>query len=179
MHTTTAQDRPQLSPASPAQFQLISDMAKERGIDVAATFRRPANWKEAKVIINWLKEQPKKVAPSPSAPTQDRYAGVAPLDGKGKAHSFHYAIRTDTEVKFYRVKRGRKTGVMFVDVQASDEYYPIRSYSQRNAVLSLIAQDPKAALALYGRELGACGRCGRTLTSEYRELGIGPVCIDK
>lgn len=182
MNSTAARDsRPtwQLEPASPAQFQLISDMAKERGINVADIFRRPENRQEATTIITWLKAQPKTEAPSPSASAQDRYAGVAPVGKSGKAHSFHYAIEAAGEIKFYRVKRGRKAGVFFVDVQASDDYYPIRNYGQRDAILSVIAQDPKAALARYGQLIGQCGRCGRTLTSEYRELGIGPVCIDK
>jgi len=184
-YTTSAQDtRPAYAPgpASPAQIQLISDMAKERGINIAEKFDRPSNWREAKVIINWLKEQPKvAAAPSPAAPAQDPYAGVAPVEEGKKAHRWHYAVKDEVEgtVKFYRVKRGYKAGFWFVDVQASDEYFPIRNLAHKEAILKAIAADPKAALALYGQELGSCGRCGRTLTSEYRQLGIGPVCIDK
>lgn len=182
--TTIAQDKATLGPASPAQFQLISNMAKERGIDVAKIFNRPANWKEAKVIINWLKAQPKKVAETetaPATPTTPQYDGLAPKpkDGK-KARGWHYALTDqDGTVKFYRVKRGYKEGFYFVDAQASDDYYPIRNRAHREEILSEIAKDIEGALALYGREVGRCGRCGRTLTSEYRKLGIGPVCIDK
>lgn len=182
MNTTIARDRSHtLAPASPAQIQLISDMAKERGIDIAAIFRRPANWKEARTIVEWLKAQPVKVAepPSPSAPAQYDGLAPAPKDGK-KARAWHYALRTEAgEVKFYRVKRGRNANFYLVDAQASDEYYPVRNFAAKHSILEAIAKDPQAALALYGQEVGACGRCGRTLTSEYRKLGIGPVCIDK
>lgn len=37
----------------------------------------------------------------------------------------------------------------------------------------------EAAERCYGNEIGQCGRCGKTLTSEYRKLGIGPECIKK
>lgn len=102
------------------------------------------------------------------------------VDKNGKPRATRYALRgEDGEVKFYRVKAGRKPGFYFVDVQASDDTYPIKNRQHKEAIISAIAEDPDAALALYGQEIGACGRCGRTLTSEYRKLGIGPICIDK
>jgi hypothetical protein len=88
----------------------------------------------------------------------------------------------DGEVKFYKVNtgtRGKWKGFVFVSAQASDEEFPIRNRQAKVDILAAIAKDEKAALALYGQELGRCGRCGRTLTSEYRKLGIGPICIDK
>lgn len=95
-----------------------------------------------------------------------------------------YALRSDDgEVKFYRVEhgspKGKWAGFVFLSAQASDDLYPIRNKDSRQAILDAIAVDPQAALALYGIELGVCGRCGKTLTSEYRTLGIGPVCINK
>jgi hypothetical protein len=63
MNTTIARDsRPrwaERTAASPAQFQLISDMAKERGINVADIFKRPETVAEARTIIEWLKTQTK------------------------------------------------------------------------------------------------------------------------
>jgi hypothetical protein len=94
-----------------------------------------------------------------------------------------YALHTDEGVKFYRVEHGaaggRWEGYVFVSAVASDDLYPIRNRTSRDAILTTIAADPQAALALYGQELGVCGRCGKALTSEYRKLGIGPVCINK
>lgn len=94
-----------------------------------------------------------------------------------------YALNTDDGVKFYRVEHGkvggRWEGFVFVSAQASDDLYPIRNRQARQAILDAIAADPQAATVLYGIELGVCGRCGATLTSEYRKTGIGPVCGTK
>ena len=94
-----------------------------------------------------------------------------------------YALNTDEGVKFYSVEHGKVggkwEGFVFVSAVASDELWPIRNRQARQAILDAIAVDPQAALALYGIELGVCGRCGKALTSEYRKIGIGPVCINK
>lgn len=90
-----------------------------------------------------------------------------------------YAVEEDGTLKFFKVKNGRKAGFVFLDIQASDDWHAIRNVTRIHAILALIAADPKAAMARYGQEIGECGRCGRTLTSEYRQLGIGPVCASK
>ena len=44
-------------------------------------------------------------------------------------------------------------------------------------ILRRIGDDPEAAMALYGHEIGRCGACGRQLTNALsRRLGIGPIC---
>lgn len=90
-----------------------------------------------------------------------------------------YAVEENGELKFFKVKNGRRPGFVFLDIQASNDWFPIRVATRRAAILATIAADAHAAMVRYGQELGECGRCGRTLTSEYRKLGIGPVCIDK
>jgi len=94
-----------------------------------------------------------------------------------------YALRVDGVVKFYRVEHGAKggkwEGFVFVSAQASDDLHPIRNRQHRTAILDAIAADLQGAVVLYGKELGVCGRCGATLTSEWREQGIGPVCVNK
>jgi hypothetical protein len=90
-----------------------------------------------------------------------------------------YAVELAGGLRFFKVKNGRRAGMVFLDVQASDDWHAIRNLGKIREVLALIAADPKAAMVRYGVELGECGRCGRTLTSEYRKLGIGPICIDK
>jgi len=94
-----------------------------------------------------------------------------------------YALDIDGVVKFYRVEHGkaggRWEGYVFVSAQASDDLHPIRNRQHRDAILAAIAADPQAATVLYGKSLGVCGRCGATLTSEYRLQGIGPVCSTK
>ncbi len=95
-----------------------------------------------------------------------------------------YAIRgTDGEVKFYVIDHGKPgtqwEGRVFVSAQASDELHPIRNHSTRVGILAGISVDVMAARKLYGQELGVCGDCGRTLTSEWRKVGIGPKCSQK
>ncbi|NKS56272.1 hypothetical protein GS504_01415 [Rhodococcus hoagii] len=96
----------------------------------------------------------------------------------------HYALREDDgSVKFFRVDRpdsGKWAGYTFAWVQAGDNYHRVKGAAARKAVLARIAADPRAALALYGREVGACGLCSKTLTNdESREFGIGPDCRKK
>jgi hypothetical protein len=94
----------------------------------------------------------------------------------------YYAIEIDDTTKFYRLrtagKNSRYPGRRYLKVQASDEFHPIRSTATRNAVLAMIRKagidDARRA---YGRLIGSCGRCGRTLTDETsRARGIGPDC---
>jgi len=92
-----------------------------------------------------------------------------------------YAILVDDVTKFYKIDaplEGKWAGYVFVKVQASDELHPIRSRDSREAIINdIIDQGWKESLLRYGREIGRCGHCGRTLTNEEsRAYGIGPVC---
>jgi hypothetical protein len=92
-----------------------------------------------------------------------------------------YAV-TDNEgtLRFFKLDRpteGRWAGYTFLKMMASDETYPVRDRAKRDRIIAKIAQDPQEAMLTYGREIGACGHCGRTLTDEQsRAAGIGPVC---
>jgi hypothetical protein len=88
-----------------------------------------------------------------------------------------YALKNDGVIKFYRVKHGKASGKAYVNVIAGDsEFYVPNGV----AILTAIAQDAKAAMSLYGMEIGKCGHCNRTLTDEAsRAAGIGPVCAAK
>lgn len=188
-HYANAQDtRPawEPKPYTQGQADLIKLMMSERDITPARLLEvfptRPTTFADGQKVIYWLKNQTKTVAPSQSSsPQAEAYDGLAPKAKPGKrAQAYHYALRSEGgEVKFYRVRAGRKEGFYFLDAQASDDYYPIKNRDAKKAILDAINADREAALALYGLELGRCGRCLRTLTSEYRKLGIGPICIDK
>jgi hypothetical protein len=100
----------------------------------------------------------------------------------------YFALLTEDNgadvVKFYRVRTGSQRGKwvnhLFVDAQASDEFYPVRAKDTLTAVLEGILADPAAAGLLYATQLGRCCRCRRTLTDETsRALGIGPECRKK
>lgn len=86
-----------------------------------------------------------------------------------------YAIpKDDGTLMFYSVKKGTYT--TFVDVWASDARYPIKLVPEKLRILKAIIADPDAG-PRFGREIGRCYVCGRTLTDETsRSLGIGPVC---
>lgn len=91
---------------------------------------------------------------------------------------------TDNVEKFFKVDKpeapSRWAGYVFVSVQASDDFYPIKDRTHREAVLAEIAKDPIDAMNNYGIRLGICGCCGRTLTAvDSRLLGIGPICAAK
>lgn len=105
---------------------------------------------------------------------------VRPTTGPVVVADGRYAVEEDGVLKFFKVKNGRRPGFVFLDIQASDDWFPVRAADRRAAILASIAQDPKAAMIRYGKELGECGRCGRTLTDEAsRAAGIGPVCISR
>lgn len=95
-----------------------------------------------------------------------------------------YAIREGGVIKFYAVDHGKVgtkwEGRIFVSVQASNDFYPVRDRAAREAVLTAIALDPTAATILYGQALGQCGFCFKALTRRYSaDLGYGPTCADK
>ena len=93
-----------------------------------------------------------------------------------------YAL-TQTEgapVAFYRVDEGtgRWAGRTFVTRITGAQDYAVRGNAAA-AVLAAIAADPDAG-PRYGREIGSCCRCNRTLTdAASRAAGIGPYCAAK
>lgn len=109
------------------------------------------------------------LAPLPWAPKEWDPTGFTDVpDGR-------YAIpKPDGTLMFYSVKKG--THVTFLDVWASDARYPIKDKDEKRRVFEAIKADPDAG-PRFGREIGRCYVCGRTLTDETsRALGIGPIC---
>lgn len=104
-------------------------------------------------------------------------------DLEAKVPAGRYAIETPGGLRFYQVDKptkGNWKGWTFVKVQASDDLFPVRSVAQRTEILGAIAADPMTASVRYGKELGACGVCGRTLTDAASiARGIGPICESK
>lgn len=121
---------------------------------------------EAAILIPALKSAPSKV----------RHSGPDVPAG-------HYAVPgEDGELRFYRVDRptsGQWAGRTFLKVQASDEWHRVHA-SAVAGILRKIEANPAEAATTYGRELGHCYRCNRTLTDQTsRALGIGPECRSK
>jgi hypothetical protein len=96
----------------------------------------------------------------------------------------HYAVKSLTgnnDLDFYRVDRpqeGRWAGRTFVKrIIGGNPDEQVRGKIARQALEAIQNAGPEEAMALYGREIGQCGKCNRHLTDEKsRALGIGPVC---
>jgi hypothetical protein len=117
--------------------------------------------------IDWLKTQPKLKAQTLPDVAAGRYA----VTGDNGQTLF---------LKVDRPAEGPYAGQTFVRLQVSDEYRNVGNAARTTLLNKILAAGPKDAMLRYGRELGSCGHCGRTLTNEEsREAGIGPVCRGK
>lgn len=174
---TVTDTTPSPKPASEASVNFLVKLSAERAPHVAeAVIREWAAIMGQRMVsakIEELKALPvvaKAEAPATDAP--DVPAGRYAVTGE------------DGSTKFYRVDRpteGKWAGYVFVKVQAGDELHPLKGRTAKDGVLRKIAADGiQEAMLRYGREIGECGHCGRTLTNEEsRELGIGPICRNK
>jgi DNA polymerase-3 subunit epsilon len=118
-------------------------------------------------------------------PDASKSPHLSPVEAPKKSNvpAGRYALRADDgTVRFFIVDigtTGKWAGVTFLKRQAGDDELPVKG-AARAQVMDAIEKDPKAAAILYGKELGVCGMCGKTLTNpESIESGIGPVCITK
>ena len=93
----------------------------------------------------------------------------------------YYAVTTEANVlAFYRVSTW-KSGDRKVQVHASDSLHLVKGHRSTDAILAKVRlSTPPVAGKRFAAEIGACYRCGRTLTDdESRARGIGPVCAGK
>ncbi|URM86140.1 hypothetical protein SEA_BIGGITYBASS_40 [Gordonia phage BiggityBass] len=141
----------------------------------------------ASAMIDWLQTLPRRAADTTFIPQDDTAANVDAALGVPTADQVpagRYAIETGegaaNELAFYKVDRptdGKWAGRVFVKLMRSDEEVRL-SWGTTKAVLAKIAEaGAEDASKRYGREIGECGVCGRTLTNDdSRALGIGPKC---
>jgi hypothetical protein len=141
--------------------------ANTQTIERADNLRRQDVWKQ----VDGLRERGAK-----HLHRETRQGGSPRVEGR-------FAIVVDGTTKFLRIKKitaGRWAGRVFVDSQASDDYYPVKVPATLLAYLSAVLANPEAAAKRYADELDACSMCGRTLTNdESRARGIGPECWSK
>lgn len=92
----------------------------------------------------------------------------------------HYAVEQDGGVVFLRVDRpieGKWAGKVFVSLQHGDDYTNMGRQAGLTMLGRIMDQGVMHCSTRYGREIGKCGVCHRTLTNaESREAGIGPQC---
>jgi hypothetical protein len=182
MSTTTTE-----APATRRQRDYILDLLDEREVqlrpmdsisDIKSIVQGPSLGKqEASRWIERLKSLSKKhVAMRPER-------GAVPT-AKSDVPAGRYAVTgEDGTTDFYRVDRpteGRWAGYTFVKLQLSDEFQRVPLRNTQTILDKISAAGPEQASKRYGRELGHCGVCGRTLTNnDSIEAGIGPVCAAK
>jgi Family of unknown function (DUF6011) len=90
-------------------------------------------------------------------------------------------------VNFFKVFEARNrqgvkgNRIVMLIAKGGGDYSEIRlSVGHQIAAATHIAEDPMAAMVLYGRETATCGRCGRALSNDAsRAAGIGPECAKK
>lgn len=144
--------------ATPGQVAYLVDLLSTRAHDLGEVDPEALTFDKASELIGTLLATPRATAAKPAhGIAEGRYA-YTPAEGAAQ---------------FYRVGRtGRIT------VQAGPSEHPYNG--KLNEALLWIADHQRDAAALYGRLIGACGRCGRELTDETsRALGLGPVCAGK
>lgn len=182
--------------ATEKQLRFIRTLAGERVIPPVVRARLETKMtgfdtKTASETIDWLLKQPKAVSDGflngnkvarEDSERASRLAAARP-NLLATVPEGRYAVDLDDKLRFYRVDRptqGKWAGRVFLNVQASDDWHPVHDWNTKRVVFDLIAVDPQAALLRYGKELGHCGHCGRTLTdADSRAKGIGPICAAK
>lgn len=98
----------------------------------------------------------------------------------------HYALPSTghNDLVFYRVDRptdGQYAGRVFVKMIVGGKPEARVEWGKVPSILARIAEaGADESMALYGREIGRCGMCNRTLTDETsRQRGIGPDCYSR
>lgn len=152
----------------------------------AKAWAETASAEQVAAKIDWLEEQPVVKVHTPAIPDTRTLGRPTDTqrDGFGVPAGRYAVVGEDRVTRFYKVDRpteGKWKGYVFVKIQASDDLHPLRGKAARdNALSQIAAAGVQASMELYGRELGHCGHCGRTLTDEdSRARGIGPICYGK
>lgn len=105
--------------------------------------------------------------------------GFYALHSSGKNDLVFYAISTNKGV-YDASKKGLRAIYLVVGGHKDKKLHGEQAVNAIKRIAGLSAQERIDAQALYGREIGACGVCGRHLTDEVtRKRGIGNDCAKK
>jgi hypothetical protein len=171
--------------ARPAQIDFLVDHVEqiavfdvERGRHLWASMRRLQQVNQltaakASEQINALKAERNELRATANATK-----GSAPA--RPEVPAGRYAVDTEEgHLGFYHVHVSDK-GFITVAVQASDAAHELPWKAALGVLRKIEEITPLAASIRYGKELGMCGVCGRTLTNEEsRATGIGPICASR
>ncbi len=119
------------------------------------------------------------IAPTPAAPAPAparTSATVLPPVGRYAMQEIDPA-NGELVWKFYVVTQSRRnTNMRYMQEQSGDNKRQV-PYPKLDVVCAIINANPKFHMEQYGKQIGRCGKCGRTLTDhESIERGIGPEC---
>jgi len=107
-------------------------------------------------------------------------AGMSRDELFAKLDNGRYALKNedDDDIRFYHIS-GTRHRILWELIGAPGDFRQQRIY-RADKILKRIADDPVAAFALFGLNVGTCGRCGSPLTQKHtRERGIGDTCYAK
>lgn len=107
-------------------------------------------------------------------------AGASRDELFAKITNGRYALHNedDADIRFYLVG-GTHHRILWELTGAPGDFRQQRIYRPEK-ILKRIGEDPVGAFALYGLNVGSCGKCGSPLTQKHtRERGIGDICYAK
>ena len=153
-------------PATENQIRFLRDLVASRMPDTDEAYVASViaqGFDRVSQAIDRLKAMPKAETTHTGGERVNRYPGRCERCGTSvEAEEGHLAFYVVTDRGLF--------------VQSSDELHRVSRNAQAT-IIAKIAVDPYEAALRYGRTIGQCGVCGRTLTDEdSRALGIGPVC---
>lgn len=171
-------------PTTTAQDAYIGKLLAERdwkpfGDEGILAKRVSEGWaitsREAALLIDWLKAQPK----TRRAPLQT--SAWRELAGQVPAGYYAYADESGKN-HFFRVAIGRN-GFFKIQEQASDDLHDVKFGAYPKVLKSILAIGLAEAGRRYATDRGKCYRCNRTLTDNvgnpYFAAGLGPECGGK
>jgi hypothetical protein len=179
-----------------AAVKVLGNLCKQHNLplsELTAVFpKRPSTEQECADIAKWIgnriqvaneiaKEAAPSPAPTPQAVLAKAQANWGHKDKNGKNKPQYFAVQMDGKPHFFQVKPGYKSGIWFVEEQASDALYPVRQGERRARILGLIFANEEAARKMYGELISRCSRCNRTLTNHNNPYFpmYGPECGGK
>lgn len=173
------------------QLAFLFQIAGQNNVDPADMRRafpeRPTTNKQVAELATWLSQHigaMKNTAANLRGTEQSKSINPPVPASSQKVRDGHFAIPAGdlgfTKPHFFRVKAGRKAGVVFLDEQASDDRYPVRG-ARKAEVLAYLAKNEQKARELYGTLISRCSRCNRTLTDYDNPYfpAYGPECGSK
>jgi hypothetical protein len=192
-------------PATERTIQYIKNLLDERELTASQKFADATQAMDEGELSRYMCQLRQRPRSMTQAEASEWIEALKRLPRKGTSqatgHSAHvefkvlaekvpagrYAVTgEDGTTDFYRVDRptdGRWKGYTFVKLgtggpHGGELHWQRLSFKNTAAILGkIIADTPEAAAKRFGKEIGRCGMCGRTLTNpESIERGIGPVC---